>query len=70
MTTNIHSNKIDRPDGFPGEFYQRFKKEIIYNLCASSWEQEKKNLETANVQANIASIPKPAKDSTTDGVTY
>lgn len=34
MTTKKYGTTIiDKPGGFPGGFYQNFKKEVIYNLC-------------------------------------
>ena len=55
---NLPTNKSPGPDGFPGEFYQKFR-EIFFQKIA-----EESKLPNSFYEANITLIPKPDKDAT------
>ena len=57
---NLPTNQSPGPDGFPGEFYQTFKAEIIPNLLKlfQNIEREGK-LPVSSYEARITMIPKP-----------
>ena len=52
MIKNLPNNKTPGPDGFPGEFYQTFKEEII----------ETEGKLPNSYEDSLTLIPKPGKD--------
>ena len=62
---NLPTNKGPRLDGFPGEFYQTFKRELTSILLKlfQKIEMERK-LPNSFYEASIILIPKPDKDPT------
>ena len=62
---NLQTNKSPGPDGFTGEFYEKFREELTPILLKLFWKiAEEDKFPKSIYEATITIIPKPDKDAT------
>ena len=62
---NLPTNKSPGPDGFTGEFYQKFREELITIILIIFWEiAEEGKVPNSFDEATITLITKQDKDTT------
>ena len=65
VTKNLPTNKSPEPDGFTGNFYQKFREELTPILLKVFQKIEKEcKLPNSLYEATITLISKPDKDAT------